>query len=454
MARRTTPRIVLAIATLALIALPAEAMGARALSIEDATRAEPAGSGSAAMTFDVTLSKQSPKRAVKAEFGTSPGSASSLDFRPTFGAVKIPAGKTKAEVLVPVRGDLFAEPDETFSVKLSNPKRAAIDDGQAEGLISANDNGPDGDGDDIPDTDDCAPTDANPEGQLECFLPTTIYDLNAGELPNGTRAYLENVLITARADNNRVAYGATVPGDPGYQGQDFSAIELRPSGSFLEIGYRLLLLGTVRDGHFQTTDVSDDQTCCQTLPDPIGVTPALLASGPDGLNGLLVEITNVSVASSTDSQWLLTESIRVDGDLFFDLPQYGPGSSFESIRGHATTLGSGTPSISPRDSNDIDPTVAKLIDFETSDTCLGPNEQDVVIGQVLIDEVQASDTVISLEATNDGVVNLPATVTVPAGQTSAQVIADAATAENSDTEVEATFGPTTRSIFVEVFQDC
>ncbi len=454
MTRKAALRLTLALAGAVLFSMPAQAGAARTISIDDAQQAEPPGGGSEPMAFKVKLSKAHPDNAVKAEYDTSPGTAGALDFAADSGTIKIPAGKTKTTIEIPVRGDLFAEPDEVFSLELLRPKRAKIGDGEAEGLIPANDNGPDADGDDIPDADDCAPNDPNPEGALECFVPTTIYDLNAGELPTGTRAYLENVLITARAGNNRVAYGATIPGDPGYSGQDFSGIELRTADIFLETGSRQFLSGSVRDGFFQVTDTGDSAPCCEAVPDPIAVTPASLASGPDALNGLLVEITNVSVASSSAEEWLLTESIRVDDDLFSELPQFGPGTVFESVRGHATTAGGGTPAISPRGLNDIDPTVAMLLDFVTNDSCLGPNQQDVVIGDVFIDEPQASDTVISLEAVDDGVLNLPTTVTVPAGETQAQVIADAATGENSFTEVEATFGPITHSIFVEIWEGC
>lgn len=454
MARKGTLGLSIAVTAALLVCLPAQAGAARTISIEDATRAEPSGSGSAPMAFEVELSKAHPNSTVKADFDTSPGTAGALDFAADSGVVRIKAGKTQAKIEIPIRADLFAEPDEGFSIELSQPKRATIDDGEAEGLIPANDNGPDADGDDIPDADDCAPSDANPEGALECFVPTTIYDFNEGDLPVGTRAYIENVLITARRSNNRLAYGATIPGDPGYAGQDFSGIELRSSDTFLEIGSRSLILGTVKDGFIQVTDTGETAPCCESVPGPISITPASLASGPDGLNGLLLEVTGVSVASSTTDQWLLTESIRVDNDLFGELPQYGPGTAFESIRGHASTLGSGTPALSPRAAGDIDPTVAMLLDFSTNDSCLGPNEQDVVIGEVFIDEPQATDTVISLDAVSDGVVSVPATVTVPMGATQAQVIADAATDENTFTEVDATLGPITRSIFVEVYENC
>ena len=457
MRRKATLSFGLALIAAMLFCVPAEAGAVRTISVDDASGVEPAGGGSEPMKFTVTLSKKNQKRTVKAEYETSPGSADPHDYQPDFGTVKFPAGKTKARISIPVRGDLFAEPDETFSLELSEPKRAAIDDGEAEGLIPANDNGPDGDGDDIPDTDDCAPTDANPEGQLECFVPTTIYDVNQGALAPGTRAYIENVLITAHSNNSasQVGYGAIIPGDTGYAGQDFSAIELRSATSDLQSEYRLLLLGTVRSRFFQVTEVGETQLCCEPVPAPISLTPAQLASATDALNGLLVEITGVSVASATEDEWLLTESsVRVDDDLFPGLPVPAPGTAFESIRGHADTLGAGTSSLSPRGIDDIDPVGPKLVSFQDSDTCLLPGEQDVTIGEVAIDEPQGSDTVVNLTTGDTDNLLVPNTVTITAGNTTASVVADAGPGQESNIEVVAALGPFEHSIEVTVDEFC
>ena len=61
------------------------------------------------------------------------------------------------------------------SVELERARRASIDDGKAEGLIPANDDRPDADGEDIPDANDCAPSKPNPEGKV-ITRTTTIYD--------------------------------------------------------------------------------------------------------------------------------------------------------------------------------------------------------------------------------------------------------------------------------------
>ncbi len=452
MLSKATSTLALALAALGVLSAPAEAGVPRTLSISDAKRAEPLGNTRVPMNFKVTLSAENPTRSVSVDYATSPGTAGPLDYQPGFGTVTIPAGRTRAVISIPVRGDLFAEPAETFRVELERARRASIDDGEAEGLIPANDNGPDADGDDIPDADDCAPSDPNPEGQVECFVPTTIYDLNDGDLALGTRAYIENVLITARADDGRIAYGAIVPGDAGYVGQDFSAIELRSSGEFLGPETRYLLLGTVRAGYFQVT-FADQSNCCEPVPAPISVTPAQLAAGPNGLNGLLVEIANVEIASSTGTEWLLEEDVRVDNELFAGLPDFGPGTTFESIRGHASTLGGATPSLSPRFLEDLDPTAALLIAFNQFDSCLDTGEQDVTIGEVVIDEPQGTDTVVNIDPVKPGLLSTPATVTITAGNTTAPVIADALDEEDF-TEVIASIGPVEQSIFVDVAEGC
>ena len=441
---------VAALAALAFLAIPAQASAARTIAIDDATGVEPAGNASQPLTFQVRLSQKHPSKPVQVRYGTSPGSADALDYQPSFGTARIPAGKRKAQISVPIRGDLFDEPDETFSVELSEARRASIDDGEAGGLIPANDGGPDGDGDDIPDVDDCAPGDPNPAGQLQCFAPATIYEINQGTHPVGTRVYVDHVLITARADAGPTSFGATIPGDPGYSGQDFSALELRTASEFLEEGARTRVLGTVRADRLDVS-AQEPELGSEPLPGPVTLTPSELAAGPDAKNGLLVRIENVSIESATASEWTLAEEVRVRSGFFFGFPQYGPPTAFESLTGHATTRGSGIPALYPRDLSDIDPTVAMLLEFTATNTCLLAGEQDVVIGEVVIDEAQANDTVVTLEADDPEVLTVPATVTVPAGQTTADVIADAAADPPEEfTEITATLDPFDFTTFVNV----
>lgn len=442
------------ILVLAALVAPAEASGARSLSIGDATTAEPGGTGTTDMTFTVTLSQKHKRKPVLASFSTAPGSATPSDYEASAGQARIKPGKTRTKVKVPIRGDLFSEPDETFTVELSEPVRATIADGEGEGLIPANDDGPDGDGDDIPDIDDCAPADPNPPGALLCYVPTTIPEIAQGNIAAGTNAYLTGVLGTARSNDGRRGYGAIVAGDPGYVSEQFSAIRLdNPRQAIFDAGARHTLLGTTGVGSLQIH--SSEQTgCCESVPAPISVTPAALAAGPDGLNGVLVKVDGVSIDSATRGEWLLDEAVAVNDRLFSQLPGYGAGASFESITGHASTLGAATPSLSPRFLIDIDPTTAILLEWTSLDTCLQPGEQNVIAGEVQIDEAQASDTVIALDADNPGLIDAPDTVTIPAGNTSAPVEVDAVGSDEGFTELTATLDPFKESLFIDVGTFC
>src|SRR5439155_8924633 len=56
--------------------------------------------------------------------------------------ITIAAGQTSATVKVPVNGDTRFEPDETFTVNLTEPGNASIGDGQGVGTIVNDDPDP------------------------------------------------------------------------------------------------------------------------------------------------------------------------------------------------------------------------------------------------------------------------------------------------------------------------
>jgi hypothetical protein len=109
-----------------------------AISIGDAATAEGA-SGTHNLVFTVSLSFASAQT-VTVDFATSSGSADSgVDFNAVSNTVTFPAGSTTRTLSVPIRGDAAFEPDETFSVVLSNPSNATIADDTGTGTISNDD---------------------------------------------------------------------------------------------------------------------------------------------------------------------------------------------------------------------------------------------------------------------------------------------------------------------------
>lgn len=95
--------------------------------------------GITAMVFPVTLSAPAPLP-VAANYATANGSAiAGSDYQSASGTVTIPAGQSSATVTVLVNGDTAVEPDETFTLTLSNPIRATIATATATGTIQDDD---------------------------------------------------------------------------------------------------------------------------------------------------------------------------------------------------------------------------------------------------------------------------------------------------------------------------
>lgn len=110
------------------------------LAIVDVTLVE-GNSGITNATFFVSLS-QASDQPVTVQFATQNGSAFGAppapevgDYVPTSGALAIQPGDTLGAIAVQVRGDIIHEPNETFSVNLSSPVNATIDDGQGLATI-------------------------------------------------------------------------------------------------------------------------------------------------------------------------------------------------------------------------------------------------------------------------------------------------------------------------------
>lgn len=107
------------------------------LAIGDASLTRPT-SGTATMTFPVTLSKAGG-RPVTVAYTTQNGTAAAvIDYQARSGTVTIPAGQTTGSIQVPIVGNQSDEPDKAFQVVLSSPTVATIADGTATGTVKAN----------------------------------------------------------------------------------------------------------------------------------------------------------------------------------------------------------------------------------------------------------------------------------------------------------------------------
>src|SRR5262249_4338322 len=98
--------------------------------------------GSVNAHFVVSLTVPST-RTVTVDYTTTDGSATAPDdYTAGSGTVTFAPGETEAGVDVPVVGDTLAEPDETFSVTLSDPNRATLGTATARATILDDDSRP------------------------------------------------------------------------------------------------------------------------------------------------------------------------------------------------------------------------------------------------------------------------------------------------------------------------
>ena len=92
-------------------------------------------SGTKNLTFTVSLSRASG-REVRVHWTTANGTAvAGSDYVAASGTLVIPAGSTQKTIVVKVKGDQAAEPNQTFRVTLSAPVRATIAVANGTGTI-------------------------------------------------------------------------------------------------------------------------------------------------------------------------------------------------------------------------------------------------------------------------------------------------------------------------------
>jgi hypothetical protein len=109
------------------------------LTIDDVSVLE-GNSGTRLATFTVTLNRGGTET-VTVDFATADGTAApGSDYQATSGTLIFNPGETSKTITVLINGDTSIEPDETFSVNLSNATGAIIDGyGQGVGTITNDD---------------------------------------------------------------------------------------------------------------------------------------------------------------------------------------------------------------------------------------------------------------------------------------------------------------------------
>ncbi len=104
------------------------------IAVNDVTLSE-GNSGTTNFNFTVSLSTPLPQT-ITVNYATADGTATAgSDYTATSGTLTFVPGQTAQLVTVGVNGDAQVEPDETFSVNLTNPVNATISDGLGSGTI-------------------------------------------------------------------------------------------------------------------------------------------------------------------------------------------------------------------------------------------------------------------------------------------------------------------------------
>ncbi|MEC4883318.1 MAG: cellulose binding domain-containing protein, partial [Scytonema sp. PMC 1070.18] len=111
------------------------------LSVSDITVNE-ADTSSNAATFKVDLSEASQEK-VEVKYATDDGTAIvGSDYKAMSGTLTFAPGETSKTISVPILDDKSTESNETFTLNLSNPTKAAIANGKGIATIQDNDSSP------------------------------------------------------------------------------------------------------------------------------------------------------------------------------------------------------------------------------------------------------------------------------------------------------------------------
>ena len=111
------------------------------ISISDLPNIAEGNSGTSVATFTVSLSPADPVNTVTVDYATANGSATAgSDYQSTSGQLSFAPGETSKQINVNISGDKLAEPDETFTVNLTNVTGgASIGTPQGTGTIKNDD---------------------------------------------------------------------------------------------------------------------------------------------------------------------------------------------------------------------------------------------------------------------------------------------------------------------------
>jgi large repetitive protein len=187
-----------------------------AVSIGDLSQFE-GNAGTSIMSFDVGLDRPSTDTVTVDYVSTNVSATAGTDYVGVSGTATFLPGDTHATVDVTVNGDVTAEPDETFTVDLSNPTNGTIAKGSGLGTILDDDGPPTVGVDDVTLPEgDVGPSTATFTVTLSHASSSTVtvdYATANGTATSGSDFVATNGTVTVLPGDTSGTFGVTVNGD-------------------------------------------------------------------------------------------------------------------------------------------------------------------------------------------------------------------------------------------------
>jgi hypothetical protein len=248
-------------------------------------------------------------------------------------------------------------------VEVETPKPDADGDGIPDSAdncpAAANPDQADTDADGIGDACDPCPVTADPSG----YCPATIYEINEGVAPNGSKVSIANALVIASSPTT--IWLAVEEGDPAWKGTraysgldvDVSALASAPAQ-----GDRISVEGissfNSAGGSLEAEALQVDSALGESFT-PYATTAAEFTevSKEAELNDLLVSVPSLKRESHSGTAfWTMSGGISLGSQIIGELPTatYSDGQTFSSITGIAEVMEEAS-DLQPRSGADIVP---------------------------------------------------------------------------------------------------